>query len=66
MKWKQYSPLLPLPASKLQNFDVKLFQCKVMHYFSDRSLLKREISILMHTDTPAFLQVTLKLAADYY
>ena len=30
------------------------------------SLLKKEIWILVNTDTPALLQVTLKLAADYY
>ena len=30
------------------------------------SLLKKEKWTLMNTDTPALLQVTLKLAADHY
>ena len=37
-----------------------------MHYLVAISLLKKEMWVLVNTDTPALLQVTLKLAADHY
>ena len=40
--------------------------CKILVNTNTISLLKKEVWISVNTDTPALLQVTLKLAADYY